>query len=446
MTIGTNIVYQTLSKFERANHEETPFVPIQLVNRMFEEIPDDFWSNPGKKIVDPSCSTGVFLLEAVRRFNIGLKGVFPEEKQRLRHILTNQIYGAEPNMAPFLVANGMFHRLFIKTGIVDSLNIYHGSVLDDSVVKRRLNMKFDVCIQNPPYQDRISPDRPNAKDIYPDFVKWGADHSNVTIALTPSRWFAKKSLTDYKNWLIDLEQGLRCIWHTDDDAIFGNGVSVKGGVCFVVLDKSYAGPTYVSFLNEYTDLTLNDARILITRSNITESIFQKTEIYPSLNTIFTAQSHFKITSNDKRLMSEETDTSVVCFVNKKRGYKLFIEKPEVEDRPNFSKWKIGHPKADGKGNDYTKKHIVMKPGEVCSQTYTHYAFDSEVKARNYITYFQTNFYRFMMKCGKNTQDLNAPAYRYIPLVSFDEAWDDEKLAQKFGLTEEEVAYINEQVG
>ena len=51
-----------------------------------------------------------------------------------------------------------------------------------------------------------------------------------------------------------------------------------------------------------------------------------------------------------------------------------------------------------------------------------------------------------MKCGKNTQHLNSQAFRYIPLVSFDEAWTDEKLAQKFSLTEEEVAYINEQVG
>ena len=51
-----------------------------------------------------------------------------------------------------------------------------------------------------------------------------------------------------------------------------------------------------------------------------------------------------------------------------------------------------------------------------------------------------------MKCGKTKQTLLSAAYRYLPLVSFDEAWSDEKLAQKFSLTEEEVAYINEQAG
>jgi len=446
MAVGTNIVYRTLSKFERANHEETPFVPIQVVKRMMEEIPDDFWSNPRKKVVDPACSTGVFLLEAIRRFNIGLKNIIPEEKQRLRHILTNQIYGAEPNMAPFLVANGMFHRLFVKTGIVDSLNIYHGSVLDDKIIKRRLNMKFDVCIQNPPYQMRYNAEKATAKDIYPDFVKWGVDNSDVTIALTPSRWFGKKNLEPYRNWLIDREQGLRCIWHTDNDAVFGNGVSVKGGVSFVVLDKNYTGPTYVSFLNDYTDLAVNDARILNSRSLIAESILDKVSEPSSLNTIFNGQSYFRVKTNDKRFLDTNQKDTVKCFVSKTKGFEKYILKSIVENRPNFLKWKVVHRAADGKGNDYTSYSFIAKPTEVVSESYGHYAFDSEIECQNYQSYFETNFYRFLMKCGKTKQHLLSAAYRYLPLVSFDEAWSDEKLAQKFSLTEEEVAYINEQVG
>lgn len=446
MTIGTNIVYQTLSKFERANHEETPFVPIELVNRMFEEIPDDFWSNPEKKIVDPSCSTGVFLLEAVRRFNIGLKDVIPEEKQRLRHILTNQIYGAEPSMAPFLVANGMFHRLFVKTGIVDSLNIYHGNVLDDSVVKRRLNMKFDVCIQNPPYQMRYKEEKAFSKNIYPDFVEWGVKNSDVTIALTPSRWFSCPRLVDYKRWLVNQEQGLRCIWHTDDHAVFGNGVSVKGGVSFVVLDKSYTGPTYVSFLNGYADLTLNDSRILNTRNSIAESILEKVSSYDLLANILVSKGYFKLRSNDKKLLDTNEPGTTLCYVSKLKGFKSYIPIDYVSDKENYLKWKVLHRCADGKGNDYTTFSHIAKPGEVATESWTHFAFDSELECSNYISYFETNFYRFLMKCGKTTHNLNSTAYRYIPLVSFGEAWDDKKLAQKFGLTEEEVAYINEQVG
>jgi site-specific DNA-methyltransferase (adenine-specific) len=445
VTIGTNIVYQTLSKFERANHEETPFVPIQLVNRMFEEIPDDFWSNPRKKIVDPSCSTGVFLLEAVRRFNIGLKGVIPEEKQRLRHILTNQIYGAEPNMAPFLVANGMFHRLFVKTGIVDNLNIYHGNVLDDKIVKRRLNMKFDVCIQNPPYQMRYEEDRPSSWDIYPDFVKWGAENSDVNIALTPSRWFGKKNLESYRDWLIASEQGLRCIWHTDDGKIFGGGVNVEGGVSFVVLDKDYRGHTYINFLEDYADLTLNEGRILNTRNFLAESIMDKvsSETYLS-NTIY-AKGHFGVRSNDKRLVSDLTEGYTLCYVNQKMGFKQYIPIESVEQKANYFKWKVAHRAADG-NRPYTSYSFIAAPEEAISESYGHFAFDSQAECLNYQSYFETNLYRFLMKCGKNTQHLNSQAFRYIPLVSFDEAWDDEKLAQKFGLTEEEVAYINEQVG
>jgi hypothetical protein len=310
----------------------------------------------------------------------------------------------------------------------------------------KLNMKFDVCIQNPPYQMRYNADNPTAKDIYPDFVKWGVDNSDVTIALTPSRWFGKKNLESYRDWLIASDQGLRYIWHTDNDAVFGNGVSVKGGVSFVVLDKNYTGPTYVSFLHDYTDLAVNDARILNSRSIIAESILDKVSLSESLNTIFAAKSYFKVKTNDKRFLDTNQKDTVKCFVSRRKGFEKYILKSIVENRPNFLKWKVVHRAADGKGNDYTSYSFIAKPTEVVSESYGHYAFDSEVECQNYQTYFNTNLYRFLMKCGKTKQDLLSAAYRYIPLVSFDEAWDDEKLAHKFSLTEEEVAYINEQVG
>jgi site-specific DNA-methyltransferase (adenine-specific) len=292
---------------------------------------------------------------------------------------------------------------------------------------------------------RYKEEKAFSKNIYPDFVEWGVKNSDVTIALTPSRWFSCPRLVDYKRWLVNQEQGLRCIWHTDDHAVFGNGVSVKGGVSFVVLDKSYTGPTYVSFLNGYADLTLNDSRILNTRNPIAESILEKVSSYDLLANILVSKGYFKLRSNDKKLLDTNEPGTTLCYVSKLKGFKSYIPIDYVSDKENYLKWKVLHRCADGKGNDYTTFSHIAKPGEVATESWTHFAFDSELECSNYISYFETNFYRFLMKCGKTTHNLNSTAYRYIPLVSFHETWDDEKLAQKFGLTEEEVAYINEQV-
>ena len=65
---------------------------------------------------------------------------------------------------------------------------------------------------------------------------------------------------------------------------------------------------------------------------------------------------------------------------------------------------------------------------------------------NYQSYLETNFHSFLMKLRKSTQRISKPVFEFIPLLDFSKSWTDFELAQKFGLTEEEVAYINEQVG
>jgi site-specific DNA-methyltransferase (adenine-specific) len=412
--------------------------PDVLIDKMLGWVPEKNWTNRNAKFLLPSVKFGLIYFKVFDRLMESLSNQILDKTQREKHIVSNMIWAAEPD----LVGAKTFERLLQRTGLWK-----HGpNVLFGNPLEVQLDMKFDVCIQNPPYQDRISPDRPNSKDIFHHFVEWSHQHSNVTIALTPSRWFFKKSLNSYKEWLIAPEQGLRCIWHTDDDGIFGNGVSVKGGVCFIVLDANYKGPTYVSFLNDYTDLTQNNARILNSRSLVAESILAKTTSEVFLSSVYKPTLYYKITTNDSRVVSEQSDKSVKIYVNKKRGFEAWIEKELIEHIDTFNTWKVIHRSADGKGNDYTTFSHIAKPGEAVSQSYCHFSFESENECLNYQTYFQTNFYRFLMKCGKKKQHLYSAAFSYIPLVSFDEAWDDEKLAKKFGLTEEEVAYINEQVG
>ena len=69
------------------------FTPTKLASRVLEELPDDIWSNPDIKILDPVCKTGIFLREAASKFNKGLKNKIKDDKKRIDHILKNQIYG-----------------------------------------------------------------------------------------------------------------------------------------------------------------------------------------------------------------------------------------------------------------------------------------------------------------------------------------------------------------
>ena len=69
------------------------FTSPELANKMLDMLPQELFSNPDTKFLDPCCKTGVFLREIAKRLLIGLKDVIPELQDRIDHIMKNQIYG-----------------------------------------------------------------------------------------------------------------------------------------------------------------------------------------------------------------------------------------------------------------------------------------------------------------------------------------------------------------
>jgi site-specific DNA-methyltransferase (adenine-specific) len=57
----------------------------------------------------------------------------------------------------------------------------------------------------------------------------------------------------------------------------------------------------------------------------------------------------------------------------------------------------------------------------------------------------TKFFHLLMFLKKISHHVTAKVYQYIPIQDFTESWTDEKLYAKYGLTEEEVAFIESMV-
>jgi len=62
-----------------------------------------------------------------------------------------------------------------------------------------------------------------------------------------------------------------------------------------------------------------------------------------------------------------------------------------------------------------------------------------------LSYIQTRFFRFLVLLVKNTQDAPKKVYQFVPMQNFDESWTDEKLYKKYGITDEEIAFIESMV-
>ena len=77
------------------------FTPKRVVKRMVDDLEKE---NPGifddlnKTFLDPYMKSGLYITELVKRLynSKGLKGAFPDEQDRIKHILEKQVFGFAP--------------------------------------------------------------------------------------------------------------------------------------------------------------------------------------------------------------------------------------------------------------------------------------------------------------------------------------------------------------
>lgn len=69
------------------------FTPPRIANAVLDLLPDEVWTDPDLRWLDPGCKTGVFPREITQRLLVGLADAIPNEDERLEHILRNMVYG-----------------------------------------------------------------------------------------------------------------------------------------------------------------------------------------------------------------------------------------------------------------------------------------------------------------------------------------------------------------
>ena len=98
------------------------------------------------------------------------------------------------------------------------------------------------------------------------------------------------------------------------------------------------------------------------------------------------------------------------------------------------------------------RSFVAEPGMICSGALIALGcFDSRLEAENLKKYMATKFLRFMVGLLKSSQALYQNVYQFVPLQNFgkdsDIDWDktiegiDKQLYSKYGLSQEEIDYI-----
>jgi site-specific DNA-methyltransferase (adenine-specific) len=109
-------------------------------------------------------------------------------------------------------------------------------------------------------------------------------------------------------------------------------------------------------------------------------------------------------------------------------------------------WKVLVPKAGSDGGQKIPDSVLGKPWlspppSVATQTFLAFCAASEEEAQSIESYYRTKFFRHLVSLRKLTQDALRPMYSWVPVQPWDRQWTDKELYKKYGLTKEEIDYV-----
>lgn len=329
-------------------------------------------------------------------------------------------------------------------------------------------MKFDAVVGNPPYQVNDGGGMgSSALPVYNRFVEQAKALAPQYVSMIiPSRWFSGgRGLDEFRDNMLhdDKLSDLFDYWNASD--LFP-GVEIKGGVCYFLWDQSHKGKCNITSHESKSNTTMSIRPLLETgmttfiRNNRIISILRKVQAKSeqSFSKIVSANDPFgydiREQNSYKRVKPKYclkyTIGSVPFYYNgwRKEGIGYI---PKESIRKGFdlvNAIKILIPKAWGNGNPKTDwlHPFIAEKESVCTETYLVVGpFENKIGAENALTYMQTRFFHLMVSIMKITQNTMQAAYSLVPMQDFSKPWTDAELYEKYGLTDEEIAFIESMI-
>lgn len=72
-------------------------------------------------------------------------------------------------------------------------------------------------------------------------------------------------------------------------------------------------------------------------------------------------------------------------------------------------------------------------------------FSTKIETENAVSYMSTRFFRFLVFLKKISQDATSKVHSFVPIQDFSRPWTDQELYVKYGLTDDEIAFIESMI-
>lgn len=461
----------------------------------------DLWANPSVRFLDPFTKSGVFLREITNRLTKGLATVIPDLQQRVDHILTKQVFGIGiTHLTSLLARRSVYCSKFangphsIGTSFTgDQGNIWFERMdhtwdenkcrycgapkaifdrddhqethayafIHTDDIKARINnifggpMQFDVIIGNPPYQMKGGAGGSSDSSIYHLFVEQAMRLEPRYLSMvTPARWLAGgRGMDGFRAEMLSGGKIRELVDYPVSKDVFP-GVEVKGGISYFLWDHGHNGVCQVTTIRGREVIgpvarALDEFDVFVRDSRAVDILHKiRTKQEASIIDLLTGDTPFGIATNfdDWRKQPQQGDVALHLVKSGKRLVGYLSREAIKKNTRIIDAWKVLTPEAGSDGGQKIPdvvlgKPLVVVPDSVCTQSFLAFWLSSREEAQSLYSYIATKFFRFLVSLRKITQHALRSTYTWVPQQSWDRQWTDTELYAKYGLTPEEIEYI-----
>ncbi len=471
------------------------FTPPEVANAMLDMLPQELFSDPKTTFLDPDTKSGVFLREIVKRLLKGLEDQIPDLQTRLDHIMHKQVFGiAITEMTSLLARRSVYCSKYPNSRYSVSLfNNVQGNIrfkntqhmwrngkcvwcgasekeyarsteleshayefIHTKKIEDIFKMKFDVIIGNPPYQMSDGGNKNSAKPIYQYFVQQAMKlKPRFLTMIIPSRWYAGgKGLDKFRSDMLSNRHITKLVDYSNAKDCFP-GISLGGGVCYFLWSRDVESDCQYSNIHDGVESTrirnLNEYPVFV-RYNEALSIIHKVQSNAEsyVCDVMGGRNPFGFESFARGNASRENPSDCTLYYSGGVGYVPLSSVSKSVDLVGkynvmISRATAEHANEPDSSGMFNVLSVVkvLKPSEICTDSYLlAYSTDNLTHANNFADYVRTKFFRFLVLQSVTSISLSKEKFVFVPMLDFSKKWTDIELYEYYGLSEEEIHFID----
>jgi site-specific DNA-methyltransferase (adenine-specific) len=274
------------------------------------------------------------------------------------------------------------------------------------------------------------------------------------VMIIPDKWFAGgKGLDSFREAMLGDKQIRKLVDYADSKECF-QGPDIPGGICYFLWEKDSDGLCEVTNIQNGERITskrqLNESNTFIRyeqAAQIVRKIMSKSK--ETMDAVVSSRKPFGLATNVRPLKSGN------IILRYQNGEGPYQDDQIATGKELIKKWKVmasktsydhaGLPDKEGKRRVLSRVEI-LRPGYICTETYILLgSFDTKTEAGNCISYVTTKLVRFLIAQLSFSQDITKDRFAFVPMQDFSELWTDEKLYKKYGLMQDEIAFIESMI-